>query len=107
MSYLISRCIDLGAVLTKKEIAIIEEIGGNYETINKMIMKMTDDNFSKLIDLINDYDPHWRFSDDQRWWDKGNRDEKEIKELMRDYLWDDIDPFIKEEWRKEAIKNMS
>jgi predicted Rdx family selenoprotein len=61
---------------------------------------------NELIELLSNYDYFWRMSDDQRKWDAGYENEKRIKQLMRDYVWDDIDPYIKEEWKKEAIKSI-
>lgn len=70
-------------------------------------MKMIDENFSELIDLINEHDYEWRMSDDQRKWDRGYKTEQRIKELMKDYLWDDIEPFLKEDWKRDRVMNMS
>jgi hypothetical protein len=60
----------------------------------------------KLIELINEHDFYWSMSDDQRKWDYGCNKEKQIKELLKDYLWEDIEPLINEEWRKNEVKRL-
>jgi len=61
---------------------------------------------NELIELLSNHDYYWRMSDDQRKWDAGYESEKRIKQLMRDYVWDDIDPYIDEEWKKKEIKSI-
>lgn len=102
----ISKCIDLGIVLTKWEMEHVASFSFDYQTDTKMMQKMEDQQFSRLIELIHEHDYYWRMSDDQRWWDLGNRQEKEIKELLRNYIWDDVEPLIKEDWRKESVKSL-
>lgn len=58
---------------------------------------------NELVELINQHDFYWRFSEDQRIWDRGWTENQKIKEGMREYLWDDIEPHLKEQWRKEAV----
>lgn len=60
----------------------------------------------ELIELIHKHDYYWSMADDQRKWDDGFRKEKRIKELLKDYLWEDIEPLIKDEWRKEHVKRL-
>jgi hypothetical protein len=45
-------------------------------------------------------------SDDSRIWSQGDREEREIKELLKDFLWDDVEPCVKEEWRKEFVRKL-
>ena len=60
---------------------------------------------NELIDLINEHDFSWTMADDQRLWDNGFKAEKKIKEMLKDYLWDDIEPFI-QEWRKKEVSKL-
>lgn len=67
---------------------------------------MKDEALNELIELINGHDFYWRFSDDQRRWDKGFSDNQRIKELMKNYVTEDVEPFIKD-GKKEAFLLMS
>lgn len=68
--------------------------------------KMKDDQLEELITLINKQDYSWRFIDEQSRWDEGYKTESRIKDLLKNYLWEDIEPNIREEWRKEEVKNL-
>lgn len=100
----ISKCVDLGIVLTKWEMQHVASFSFDYQTDTKMMQKMEDEKFSRLIELIHEHDYDWRMIDEQRRWDEGYAKEKEIKELLRNYLWDDVEPLIKDDWRKESVK---
>lgn len=102
----ISKCVDLGIILTKWEMQHVASFMFDYQTDTKMMQKMEEQQFSRLIELIHEHDYSWRMSDDQRRWDFGQSQEREIKELLRDYIWDDVEPLVKEEWRKEAVKSL-
>jgi len=67
---------------------------------------MANEQLTELIDLIHNQDYSWRFIDEQRRWDEGYRTEQKIKDLLQDFLWDDIEPYIKEEWRREEVKKL-
>ena len=58
----------------------------------------------ELANLINEHDFSYRFSDDSRWYNQGDREEKMIIEGLKDYLYEDIEPLIKDEWRKNKLK---
>lgn len=58
---------------------------------------------NNLLELINEHDFCWRNIDEQRKWDEGFRREKIIKELLREVVWEDVEPMIKEEWRKKEV----
>lgn len=103
---MISKCIDMGVVLTRWEIEHIQSLGLDWVTEEKVIRIMENEKFSELIELIHRHDFYWSMSDDQRAWDRGCDEEKQIKESLRDYLWDDVEPCIKDDWRKEAVKKL-
>jgi DNA-dependent RNA polymerase auxiliary subunit epsilon len=100
---MISKCVDLGIVLTKTEIEHIQSLRLDYQTETKVMQNMEDEKFSRLIELIHQHDFEYRQSDVHWKWEQGDREEKEIKILMRDYLWEDIEPCIRDEWRKEFL----
>lgn len=58
---------------------------------------------NNLLELINEHDFYWRNIDEQRKWDEGFKREKIIKELLREVVWEDVEPMIKEEWRKKEV----
>lgn len=60
----------------------------------------------KIIELINKHDFYYTMSDDRRSYDTGKAEEREIKELLKNYTPDDILPHITEEWRKEKTKTL-
>lgn len=96
----------MGAVLSRTEIDHIRSCKLNFMQETKAITNMEDQQFSRLIELIHEHDYSWRFIDEQRKWDEGFEREKEIKNLLRNYLWDDVEPLVKEEWRKNEVKKM-
>ena len=100
---MISKCVDLGIVLTKVEIEHIQSLMLDYHTEIKVMRNMEDEKFSRLIELIHSHNFEYRRSDVHSTWERGDREEREIKELMRDYLWEDIEPCIKDDWRKEFL----
>jgi len=59
--------------------------------------------YMNLLELINEHDFYWRNIDEQRKWDEGFRREKIIKELLREVVWEDVEPLIKEDWRKKEV----
>ena len=63
-------------------------------------------NMEKLIELIHNHDFDWSMIDEQRRWDEGFAIEKQIRDMLRQYLWEDIEPHIQEDWRKEAVKRL-
>jgi hypothetical protein len=58
---------------------------------------------NNLLELINEHDFYWRNIDEQRKWDEGFRREKIIKELLKEVVWEDVEPLIKEDWRKKEV----
>lgn len=64
------------------------------------------DQFNDLIEIIHEHDFWWSMSDDQRLWDRGCQKEKRIKEMLRDYLWEDVELCIKEDWRRNEVKKL-
>lgn len=96
----------MGVVLTRSEIEHIMGLSLDYKIEEKMIRIMENEQVSELVELAHKHDYHWRMSDDQRWWDEGYRNEKRMKEILKDYLWEDIEPLIKDEWRKKAVMAM-
>lgn len=96
----------LGIVVGKYEIGLASTLSLNYQETEKFMIMMNDEMFAELIELIHDHDYSWRMSDDQRRWDEGHRNEKRITELLRGYLWEDVEPYVKDGWRKEAVKDM-
>lgn len=103
---MIQRCIDMGVVITRFQIEHIESLGLEWFGEEKAIRNMENEKFSRLIELIHEHDYSWRMSDDQRHWDRGYKVEKEIKDLLRHFLWDDVEPLIKEDWRRDSVKRM-
>ena len=95
-----------GVVVGRFTIELASSLLLNYQDAEKFMLKMNDEHFAELIELIQDHDYEWRMSDDQRVWDNGNRNEKRITELLRSYLWEDIEPYVKEDWRKVAVKDL-
>jgi ADP-dependent phosphofructokinase/glucokinase len=100
---MINKCIDLAIVLTKMEIEHIQSLRLNYHDETKAMQNMENENFSKLIELIHQHDFYFKMSEDPRKLNEGYREEDEIKKLMKDFLWEDIEPCIKEDWRKERL----
>lgn len=96
----------MGVVLTKWEIEHIESLMLDWITQEKAIRIMENENFSELIELIHDHDFWWSMSDDQRTWDRGYEEERRIKEMLRNYLWEDVELCIKEDWRKDEVKKL-
>lgn len=96
----------LGIVVGKYEIELASTLLLNHPETEKFFIKMNDEQFSELIELIQGHDYDWRMSDDQRRWDEGYKNEKRMTELLRSYLWEDIEPYVKEDWRKVAVKDM-
>ena len=103
---MINRCIDMGVVLTRWEIEHIQSLGLDWVTQEKAIRIMENESFSELIELIHEHDFWWSMSDDQRLWDRGHQEEKRIKSMLRDYLWEDVELCIKEDWRKDELKKL-
>lgn len=103
---MISRCIDMGVVLTRWEIEHIQSLGLDWVIEEKVIIIMENEKFSELIKLIHEHDYSWNMADDQRAWDRGYEERRQIKDMLRDFLWDDVEPCIKDDWRKEAVKKM-
>lgn len=95
-----------GIVVGWNEIDHANELGLNYPQTEKFYIKMGNQTFKELIDLIHDHDYSWSMIDQQSRWDEGFAKEKRIKELLRDFLWEDVEPFVKDEWRKEAVKSL-
>jgi hypothetical protein len=62
--------------------------------------------FNNLIELIHQHDFQYAMTEDPRIWRQGDQEEREIKELLKEFLWDDVEPFVKDEWRKEFLKNL-
>lgn len=60
----------------------------------------------EIIELINNHDFNWSMIDQQSKWDEGFRREKRIKELLKNYLWEDIEPLIEQEWKKNEVKRL-
>jgi hypothetical protein len=58
---------------------------------------------NNLLELINEHDFYWRNIDEQRKWDEGFRREKIIKELLKEVVWEDVEPLIEEDWRKKEV----
>lgn len=96
----------MGVVLTRWEIEHIQSLGLDWITQEKAIRIMENENFSELIELIHDHDFWWSMSDDQRTWDRGYEEEKRIKTMLIDYLWEDVELCIKEDWRKDELKKL-
>jgi hypothetical protein len=96
----------MGVVLTRSEIEHIMGLSLDYKIEEKMIRIMENEQVSELVELAHKHDYEWRMSDDQRRWDEGHRNEKRMKEILKDYLWEDIEPLIKDEWRKKAVMAM-
>ena len=96
----------LGIVVGKYEIGLASALSLNYQETEKFMIKMNDEQFAELIELIQEHDYDWRMTDDQHRWDEGNKNEKRITELLRSYIWEDIEPYVKEDWRKVAVKDM-
>lgn len=109
-----------GYIMTKEELyAELRKNGYEVEItdkgvfVSKMItpelpekdIKMIPE-FKELISLIHDHDYDWSMIDEQRRWDEGFASEKRIKELLRGFLWEDIEPHIQENWRREAVKSL-
>jgi hypothetical protein len=61
---------------------------------------------NELINLIHNHDYYWSMIDEQRKWDEGFRQEQKIRSLLKTFLWEDIEPHINEDWRKEAVKKL-
>jgi len=61
---------------------------------------------NNLLELINEHDFYWRNIDEQRKWDEGFRREKAIKELLKEVLWEDIEPLIEQDWRKKEVHKL-
>lgn len=57
----------------------------------------------KIIELLNTHDFYYAMSDDNRSYESGKAQERQIKELIKKYTANDILPHIAEEWRKELI----
>jgi hypothetical protein len=74
------------------------------EAISPPVPKLM--NMEKLIELIHKHDYDWSMIDEQRRWDEGFAIEKQIRDMLRQYLWEDIEPHIQEDWRKEAVKRL-
>jgi hypothetical protein len=103
---MINRCIDMGVVLYRTDIEHLSRLGLGWDEQAKAIKNMENENFSRLIELIHQHDFEYAMSDDSRLWDQGDREEREIKELLKDFLWDDVEPCVKEEWRKEFVRKL-
>lgn len=95
-----------GVVVGWNEISHANELRLNYPQTEKFYIKMGDKAFEELINLIHNHDYSWSMIDEQRRWEEGFANEKRIKELLRGFLWEDVEPFIKDEWRKEAVKSL-
>lgn len=72
-------------------------------TIKKI--KMANEQFAELINLIINHDYYYRMSDDQRWWDQGYNEEKRMKHLLKDFVWEDVEPYVHEA-HKEYVKGL-
>lgn len=103
---MIERCIDMGVVLNRWEIEHIQSLMLDWVSQEKAIRIMENENFSELIELIHEHDFWWSMSDDQRLWNRGYEEERRIKEMLRDYLWEDVELCIKEDWRKDEVKKL-
>lgn len=60
----------------------------------------------ELLGLINGHDFWWSMVDEQRKWDIGYKTEEQIRQGLKDFLWDDIEPNIKEDWKKEQLMKL-
>lgn len=67
---------------------------------------METNDFKELIRLIHSHDYSWSMIDQQSRWDEGFVKEKRIKEILKGFLWEDVEPFVNDEWRKEAVKSL-
>lgn len=76
------------------------EVGAKPTAVTKLM------NMEKLIELIHKHDYDWSMIDEQRRWDEGFAIEKQIREMLRQYLWEDIEPHIQADWRREAVKRL-
>lgn len=95
-----------GVVCGRFIIELAQQLMLNHKQTENFMIMMGDEIFEEMIELIHDQDYDWRMSDDQRRWDDGYRKEKRITELLRQHLWDDVEPYVKDEWRKEAVKRL-
>jgi hypothetical protein len=96
----------MGVVLYRTDIEHLSALGLGWNEQEKAIKNMENENFSRLIELIHQHDFYYAMSDDARIWSQGDQEEREIKELLKDFLWDDVEPCIKDDWRKEAVNKM-
>jgi len=93
-----------GIVVGKFQIDHARNLQLDYPQTEIFFMK--DPQLHELIELIHDQDWSWRFVDEQIKWDQGYRIEQKIRTMLKDYLWDDIEPYIKDEWRREEVKKL-
>lgn len=45
-------------------------------------------------------------SDDQRMWNHGYETEMKIIDLLQEVTYEDIEDHVKEQWRKDAIRDL-
>ena len=60
----------------------------------------------ELLELIHSHDFEWRMSDDQRIWNHGYETEMKIIDLLKEVTYEDIEDHVKEQWRKDAVRDL-